>query len=125
MAAGAASGVAPAGPGGAAAGGCCGAAGARIGPGCCGAVPPSGLPVCASGARTVPAVGPFAPAGDYPPPAGEAVAVIATGDAHVLDGLAELRRRGADARAWVVGEAVVEEPGVTTRRVGLEWPLPG
>ena len=72
-----------------------------------------------------PETGEAAPAGDYPPPAGEAVAVIATGDAHVLDGLAELRRRGADARAWVVGEAVVEEPGVTTRRVGLEWPLPG
>src|SRR6266478_5864628 len=46
---------APAGPEGAAAGGCCGAEGARTGPGCCGAVSPSGLPVGASGARTLPA----------------------------------------------------------------------
>ena len=67
---------------------------------------------------------PDLPAADAaPPPGGEAVLVTATGGVPVLDALAELRRRGADARAWVVGEAAFEEPGVPARRVGLEWPL--
>ena len=59
-----------------------------------------------------------------PPPAGEVVAITAAGGAEVEDALGELRRRGAEARAWLVGGAELEaELGAPARRVGLEWPL--
>ncbi|MEP7105624.1 MAG: DUF58 domain-containing protein [Chloroflexota bacterium] len=68
---------------------------------------------------------PELPAADTaPPPAGEVLAITAAGGAEVEDALAELRRRGAEARAWLVGGAELEaELGAPARRVGLEWPL--
>lgn len=61
-----------------------------------------------------------------PPPAGDAVAITAGAGAVLFDALTGLRRRGAAARAWVVGEGGTDEPpGIPTRRVGLQWPLPG
>jgi hypothetical protein len=68
---------------------------------------------------------PDLPAADIaPPPAGDAVAITAGGGAELFDALTGLRRRGAAARMWVVGDAVHDEqPGIPTRRVGLEWPL--
>jgi uncharacterized protein (DUF58 family) len=68
---------------------------------------------------------PDLPAADLAPPAaGDAVAITAGGGGELFDALTGLRRRGAAARAWVVGDAVQDEqPGIPTRRVGLEWPL--
>jgi uncharacterized protein (DUF58 family) len=57
-----------------------------------------------------------------PPRVGDAVGVIAGGDARVVDALERAKRRGGAIRAWVVGET---EPNVDApiERVGTGWPL--
>jgi hypothetical protein len=57
-----------------------------------------------------------------PPRVGDAVGVIAGGDARVADALERAKRRGGAIRAWVVGET---EPNVDApiERVGTGWPL--
>jgi len=60
---------------------------------------------------------------DEPPPlVRDAIAVTATSDARLLDAVEDVRAHGGSARAWVVGEAVLESD-VEVERAGLEWPL--
>lgn len=67
---------------------------------------------------------PDLPAGepDPPPPAGEAVGVIASPGADVLNALETVRDRGGEIRAWVVGDADLDLDGPVTH-VGTGWPL--
>lgn len=61
------------------------------------------------------------PAGaGMPPSFSEAIGFVAGGE-DVVAVLHELRLRGAEVRAWLLGESV--EPDFPARRAGLEWPL--
>lgn len=55
-----------------------------------------------------------------PPPFSEAIGFLAGGD-EVAALLHDLRLRGGDVRAWLLGDG--DEPEYPTRRAGLEWPL--
>lgn len=58
-----------------------------------------------------------------PAPAGsEAIVVTASADSRLVDALEGARRRGAHARAWVVGDGELGLD-VETERAGVEWPL--
>ncbi len=56
------------------------------------------------------------------PVAAEVVVIAASADAALLEDLDAARRRGAQARAWVVGEATLDTDAPVTR-VGTGWPL--
>jgi uncharacterized protein (DUF58 family) len=57
-----------------------------------------------------------------PPMVGEAVMVTAGMNEELVDALESARRRGARARAWVVGDADLDID-ITVQRVGTRWPL--
>jgi hypothetical protein len=48
---------------------------------------------------------------------------VASANPEIDEALETIRQRGGAVRAWVVGDAKVE-PGVSTQRAGLQWPLP-
>ena len=64
--------------------------------------------------------------GTEPPPrVHDAIGLVARRGSPVVEALLEVRRRGGDARAWLVGSEVGEEAleGLPCRRAGLTWPL--
>ncbi len=61
------------------------------------------------------------PADTDPPPSAEAVALLGSAQAGVLEALAAAGRRGAEARAWLIGFQA--DVGVPARSVELAWPL--
>ena len=65
---------------------------------------------------------PGEPGDDPAPAASEAVVITATPDPRLTDALEGARRRGARARAWVVGDAELDLD-FDVQRAGLEWPL--
>jgi hypothetical protein len=65
---------------------------------------------------------PALPSEDSRPPLGAEAVAITAGSTDVLEAVEAVRRRGGEARAWVVGEADIDA-GVPARAAGLEWPL--
>lgn len=65
---------------------------------------------------------PGEPDDDPAPLASEAVVITATPDPRLSDAVDAARRRGARARAWIVGGADLDID-LEVQRAGLEWPL--
>ena len=57
-----------------------------------------------------------------PPLMRDAVAVIATADARLVDALETVKAQGGSVRGWVVGDAQ-PEIDAPTQQVGLGWPV--
>jgi uncharacterized protein (DUF58 family) len=57
-----------------------------------------------------------------PPLAGDAIAITTKSDGRLLDALETIRSHGGSARAWMVGDAVLEMD-IPVDRAGLGWPL--
>src|SRR5262245_19404586 len=66
---------------------------------------------------------PGVPGDDPAPDASEAVLVTAAADGRLTEAIEAARRRGAQVRAWVVGDAELDLDEVAVDRVGLEWPV--
>ena len=58
-------------------------------------------------------------------PISDAVAVMGSGNDHIVEALESVRRRGGRIRAWVVGDAELDrlDMGGAVKRVGTSWPL--
>lgn len=57
-----------------------------------------------------------------PPRVGDAIAVTGSGDARVVAAVEDVRARGGNVRAWVVGDAALDSD-IDVERAGLDWPL--
>jgi uncharacterized protein (DUF58 family) len=61
-------------------------------------------------------------ASPHPPLVGDAIAVVASHSPGIEDEIETIKQRGGSARAWVVGDAVLDVD-VPTQRTGSNWPL--